>query len=1620
MTIDLLQPFYPHFVPNQVLTNTQLNQLRTYLDQQERLTRIRLVGKGIVCGLTWSIGNDNAITIHEGYGVTSDGYLIELEETTYTGAHPYVDPDVDADGVPEYDPWVKNNQQIDITALIEDFTMGTEDEPGDAGDITAGTLQDRVLVLYLEQEDVDLKSCLVTECDNKGLNIRLNVKALLIPKDVPLDLCESTPSLIHIPRFHAGLLHIAGPPDRLDEVTTVSHVNDTYRQIAQDFELLLSTRIQDAFTQYGTFLDLDSAEIDALNKLSDHLTGGPGSLNQYHYDLVKDLAQAYNEFITCACELITDCCPVSDFPRHLMLGAIDREEGFRHVFMPSPVRNVMHADLEKVTKYFRRMLALVAHFDTSLANDIRITPSHTELYDLGQHAVPYYYGLPPDLEDCWQPRFCCTATPLWSYHAAHVDVNGYGNEALLYDYGRFSFMRIEGHIGQLWRDAHPDIVGLRTQHNLEFDLITLHLIPDATPGGSGLPANILALLQQIEVQMLQTPRIRQIKDLYEGVPEDAGELVDKVRAELEASKVQLYEAHEDWMADRCGVAIRCDIAAVQADYLLLRSEVLSLYQRIFTYLEALMDFMDGLAEFLLDEVPQFLEEKGGTEKSKMDVVKRRKVVENREAALRLRLKQTDEEEVRVKLRHELEVVAAEREHLVKLDRVVDRSKIVLEKMRREAAAEANAGEVKEGDLERRALYAAYLEIALLRDHVHELIHYLLPKDLTCFNYDLFTYKHQRLVQASLELRLWPIFFLWYALAANNRDDLPKPPEIIEDDEEANGGVRSDDSLFEALRALLEGDESYFETVDQEVADLVTLGLQIIGSLPALLQLFSGNYHNSLHARFSTLYYLLIAHRQEDLFSRFAAAHDGMEHTAGVTKGGTFIIVCDHNPATNDDALVVADFMLHGRMGCCCEIDVASLCLPPVAVPDFHIVARPRPDDNGNAAPAQAVFNILWNDYSLNDESQQPYQNAHTSALVLKDVDKTSEQGGVQRIIDAKEGTVEYVQEDPEFYGIDAFGYTVVDTECEDIIAAGRVVVLVVPAFVEQPKEDTGSMDGIVIDCETEEPLVGVTVRIPAVNRAAITDASGRFIFTNLNPGDYLLTFEIVGYQTIERSVTVEADATATLDVCLASTAVGLGQFIFCANDLNAIDIYLDGKPSVSLKPGEATAFMPMTSANTLIQIYEIGAQPVPENLLLEHEGDTQSEHLAIFVLTGQFADNGFAYDLIVQSHALAKNAGGEEPLVSFIHSTPHRGRVKVSTVAADGNSVVLAEDLAYQGIGSYVPLARQPHTVEVVTLDSNQETTRFEAKMEQVASGTAMVWLLCGPQALIGYTPSGERIAWPRIQEPIQVERGNLFVRVIDARSGGVVTEAQVRILQGETTIDIETQVNQKQVFPFTQVPVGTYDVLVQAPGYFNARVDKQQVAPNQTTTTAVRMSPIRSSIPIRDILISRVVEDANLTEKEAAKKIQETFDARHAEKVAVLDNVIADKADIADTKTYTEARAFLAKDLPNEDLSADRLAERYEKVAGLLVRTIKTTTNERRPDYTAMLEAVTQAYLDRVAASEPKEVSAEGRQHVEGAAKQLKAGGVALDRFSEGWKGTALKADLGVTSIDRMRELLG
>ncbi len=62
---------------------------------------------------------------------------------------------------------------------------------------------------------------------------------------------------------------------------------------------------------------------------------------------------------------------------------------------------------------------------------------------------------------------------------------------------------------------------------------------------------------------------------------------------------------------------------------------------------------------------------------------------------------------------------------------------------------------------------------------------------------------------------------------------------------------------------------------------------------------------------------------------------------------------------------------------------------------------------------------------------------------------------------------------------------------------------------------TGEVRGVVLDVETGAPLVGVRVRLENASRGwqreTLTDAAGRYVFLQLEPGNYTVTAEIEGY-----------------------------------------------------------------------------------------------------------------------------------------------------------------------------------------------------------------------------------------------------------------------------------------------------------------------------------------------------------------------------------------------------------------------------------------------------------------------------------------------------------------------------
>ena len=177
---------YPIFEDNQVLTSGQLNQLHNYLDQQTRLTRSCLIGMGIVCGLEIDVvsGSEPTITLMEGIGISSEGYLIKLcpdsGSCTTVQFRNYTLPE----GV-VYTPFQDEEfkQDIDLYELLTSEAELEEDEQvNPLADIPQG-LENKVVVLFLECLDNDLKSCLGKSCDELGVDRIFNLRKLLISVD---------------------------------------------------------------------------------------------------------------------------------------------------------------------------------------------------------------------------------------------------------------------------------------------------------------------------------------------------------------------------------------------------------------------------------------------------------------------------------------------------------------------------------------------------------------------------------------------------------------------------------------------------------------------------------------------------------------------------------------------------------------------------------------------------------------------------------------------------------------------------------------------------------------------------------------------------------------------------------------------------------------------------------------------------------------------------------------------------------------------------------------------------------------------------------------------------------------------------------------------------------------------------------------------------------------------------------------------------------------------------------------------------------------------------------------------------------------------------------------------
>lgn len=502
---------YPVFEDSQVLTSGQLNQMIKYLDQQNRLTRVTLIGMGIVCGMKVSCetaGSKTTLTISKGVGVTSEGFLIGIGDCHTTRYRDYNMP-----GSVSYPPF--EHEDLELYELLTESAITNPEDV--VTDLDESFLSDKVVLLYLECFDKDLKSCLGKSCDELGIDRIFTLRKLLITEEQLENLVwpkiEGGKSDASYPDKNLLPPHLWARPLMDTDVTNYYGMGIRYLSaLTSDTFLPVLGQTYDIYEPvlsgiYGENPFSSSVITDKLNEIMDYIEGfitmdEPVYGVQYIYDFVKDLALAYNEFRDVSFNLSSVCCPDMDrFPKHLMLGeACGSEEDvcvplkYRNEFTPSPVLSQQQDLLEKVRFLHKRIVLMIESFDLDRLRDsekwpLKITPSCEKKGTLSQRTIPVYYDSKRDsdfenlgtLENNWNYEIYKRCFDSDYPRQLSYDNHEFDSEPehpvttpLGFELDQFNFLRIEGILAKPVEEVKNSVLEAKSAWNLSFDVKTVY------------------------------------------------------------------------------------------------------------------------------------------------------------------------------------------------------------------------------------------------------------------------------------------------------------------------------------------------------------------------------------------------------------------------------------------------------------------------------------------------------------------------------------------------------------------------------------------------------------------------------------------------------------------------------------------------------------------------------------------------------------------------------------------------------------------------------------------------------------------------------------------------------------------------------------------------------------------------------------------------------------------------------------------------------------------------------------------------------------------------------------------------------------------------------------------
>ncbi len=477
----------PVFENSQVLTASQLNSMRDYLQQQNNITRVGLIGRGIVCGLeATKIGS--AYKISAGIGVSSWGFLFCVDECELTQFKEYKIPD-NTDYFPFQDDTGKQN--IPLWELLPAEAAGkTGVSPISSFD---GNLNEYIVLLYMEEYNKDLKSCLGKSCDELGVDRTYTIRKLLI-KNTDLDIVNAETGnkggYLYPGLFDAVELHLMQPMWNKQTTTDYAMLVLSYLSPVAIITEPLFKNLDTIYTAIFPVLknkfpnspiaDLRANWDETLIKFTEAYLQGKAFGFQYMYDRAADAVKSVNELACAAMHLNSQCKFNSNaFPMHLMLGKINcPPDKYRQEFVYSPLFNEQKDWTQKVIKLFARTTEIISNFvgeveSISKEFGVAATPSMEKWQPLGKSSIPMYYK-PESMDENWNENKCGVcytgdASILAYYKQKDPENIGFETTPWYFNTQMYNFIRVEGQQGLQLDDAMQELNGITKKYNVPFE-----------------------------------------------------------------------------------------------------------------------------------------------------------------------------------------------------------------------------------------------------------------------------------------------------------------------------------------------------------------------------------------------------------------------------------------------------------------------------------------------------------------------------------------------------------------------------------------------------------------------------------------------------------------------------------------------------------------------------------------------------------------------------------------------------------------------------------------------------------------------------------------------------------------------------------------------------------------------------------------------------------------------------------------------------------------------------------------------------------------------------------------------------------------------------------------------